>query len=239
MLVIPSLDLKSGCVVRFVKGRYSEKVYSDDPLKVARHWYNQGAEFLHIVDLDGALTGEIKNIRILREILENLKIKIEFGGGIRDRKIIRQLLDLGVSRVILSTRAISDEDFLKKVIREFGKKIIVSVDERRNKIAIKGWRKTKDIGVLELAKRLKNLGLKSLIYTDTLRDGTLEGPNIETIKKILENVDISVIASGGIGSLEDIRSLKELEEKGLKGVIIGRALYEKKFLLPEAIRIAK
>jgi len=239
MLVIPSIDLKSGYVVRFVRGKYSEKIYSRNPVAIAKKWQNQGAELLHIVDLDGAFTGELKNLDILKEILRNVKVKIEFGGGIRDRDKICQLLDLGIERVVLSTRAIEDEDFLKKAISEFGEKIIVSVDERKNRIAIKGWKKTEGISPRELVKRLEDLGLKIIIYTDTLRDGTLKGPNIEGIKRILENTNLGVFASGGVGALSDIRSLKELEDRGLKGVIVGKALYEKRFLLKEAIRITK
>lgn len=239
MVVIPSIDLKSGCVVRFTKGRYLEKIYSRNPLAIARQWFQQGAELLHIVDLNGAFTGELKNLSVLKEILKNLKVKIEFGGGVRNRDKILQLIDLGVERIVLSTRAIEDENFLKKAIEDFGERIIVSIDERKNRIAVEGWKKTKMISSLELVKRLENLGLKKLIYTDTLRDGTLKGPNIEGIKRILENVNISLIASGGIGSLDDIRSLKKLEEKGLKGVIVGKALYEKIFSLREAISIAR
>jgi len=239
MLVIPSIDLKDNCVVRFVRGKYKEKIYSKNPLKIAKDWERQGAELLHIVDLNGAFTGEIKNLDILKDILENVKIKVEFGGGIRDIDKINQLIKLGVERVVLGTRAIEEKKFLKKAIECFGEKIVVSVDERKNKIAIGGWRRILNYSPLELVKRLEYLGLKAIIYTDTLRDGTLKGPNIEGIKKILENVSIPVFVSGGVSSLDDIRSLKELEKEGLKGVIIGKALYEKRFSLKEAISVAR
>ncbi len=239
MLVIPSIDLKSGCVVRLTKGRYFEKVYSKSPLSIAEKWHKEGAKLLHIVDLDGALRGELKNLDILREILRKINIKVQFGGGIRDIREIKELVNLGVERVILGTKAIEDENFLRKVIKGFGRKIAVSVDERKNRIAIRGWRRTLNYDCIEFIKRLESLGLETIIYTDTLRDGTLKGPNIKKIKGILENVNIPLIVSGGMSSLEDIKSLKELEDKGLEGVVVGKALYEEKFSLREAIDIAR
>lgn len=239
MLAIPSIDLKSGCVVRLTKGRYFEKIYSKDPLSIAEKWRKEGAKLLHIVDLDGALSGELKNLDILREILRKINIKVQFGGGIRDIGEIEELLNLGVKRVIIGTRAAEDEDFLRRVVKRFRKKIIVSVDEREGRVAVKGWKETLSYNCLKFIKNLENLGLHTIIYTDTLRDGTLKGPNIKKIKGILENVNIPLIVSGGISSLEDIRSLKELEDEGLEGVIIGKALYEERFSLREAMDIAK
>lgn len=239
MLVIPSIDLKSGCVVRLTEGRYFEKIYSKDPLSIAEKWRKEGAKLLHIVDLDGALSGELKNLDILREILKKINIKVQFGGGIRNIREIKELLNLGVKRVIIGTRAAEDEDFLRKAVRRFGKKIIVSVDERKGRVAVKGWKEALNYNCIEFIKRLEDLGLDIVIYTDTSRDGTLRGPNVKKVKGILENIDIPLIISGGISSLEDIRSLKELEDKGLEGVIIGKALYEEKFSLREAMDIAK
>lgn len=240
MLIIPAIDIKDGCVVRFVQGRLDKKTYSRDPLKTAKHWIKQGAKLLHIVDLDGAMNGRIKNLDIVKEIARNVDVPIQFGGGVREIKTIRGLLDYGIYRVILSTKVIEDKVFLKKAFSEFKDGIIVSVDAKADKILIRGWRQSsyniKD--VLTFANTLKDMGFKQLIYTDTLKDGTLKGPNIKGIKNLLKETGLSIIASGGISSLDDIPKLRLLEKYGLAGIIIGKALYEGKFTLTQAIKLA-
>jgi len=234
MLIIPAIDIEGGKVVRLIHGRYKKKVYSDDPLKVALNWQRQGAKLLHIVDLEGAKTGKIKNFLFLKKILSKIDIPVEFGGGIRDIDTIKRLLNKGVKRVVIGTQA-KDESFLKKVFKYFGSKVVVSVDESRGKVFAKGWQDTLALDTFSLIKRLKKIGFKEIIYTDILRDGTLKGPNFKRIKEILKQ-KMKVIVSGGISSLEDIQKLKPLEKYGLKGVILGKALYEGKIDLSEAIK---
>lgn len=238
MLIIPAIDLKEGCVVRLLQGDFKNaKVYSNDPLKIAEQWGRQGAKLIHIVDLDAAQSGVIKNLGVLKEILANISVNIQFGGGVRDIQTIKMLLDLGVFRVVLGTKAIMDRDFLKQAFAEFKDKIIVSVDARAGQILIKGWQEThKDTTVLSLAEDLKQLGFKQFIYTDISKDGTLQGPNINGIKALLKNTGLKIIASGGISSVSDIRRLKTLEKEGLEGIIIGKALYEGKVRLKEVVQ---
>jgi len=235
MLIIPAIDIEQAKVVRFIKGRYRKKIYSDDPVEVALRWQRQGAKLLHIVDLEGAKTGKIKNFLSLKKILSKIDIPVEFGGGIRDIATIRRLLKMKVKRVIIGTQA-KDEDFLKKVFKYFGSKVVVSVDEGKGKVFAKGWQDSfKDLDTFSLIERLKRIGFEEIIYTDILRDGTLKGPNLKRIKEILKQ-KMKVIVSGGISSLEDIQKLKTLEKYGLKGVILGKALYEGKIDLSEAIK---
>lgn len=238
MLIIPAIDIQGGCVVRFVQGRLDKKIYSRDPLKTAKHWVKQGAQFLHIVDLDGAMTGAIKNIDVVESIVKNINIPVEFGGGLRTAQVIKKVLDFGVSRVVLGTKAAEDRKFLKKALKTFKNKIIVGVDAKAGNVMVKGWKSSsKAINLIEFVKSLNDLGLEEIIYTDTLKDGTLKGPNIQGIKALLKMSGMKIIASGGISWLEDIRKLKSLEKYGVSGVIIGKALYEGRFTLPQAIKL--
>jgi phosphoribosylformimino-5-aminoimidazole carboxamide ribotide isomerase len=237
MLIIPAIDIQDGCVVRFVQGRLNKKIYSRDPLKTAKHWVKQGAKFIHVVDLDGAIYGKTDNLGIVKEIARNVAIPIEFGGGIRDMGSIKTLLNSGINRVILGTKAVEDIIFLKKAFKVFNNKIIVSIDA--NFVLIKGWRaSSKGKGVFEFANTLKKIGFKELIYTDTLKDGTLKGPNIKGIRNLIKKTGLKVIASGGISSLDDIYRLTLLEDIGVIGIIIGKALYEGKFTLTAALKLS-
>jgi len=238
MLIIPAIDLRKGKVVRLFQGKFSrQKVYSSDPVKVAKHWARQGAQFLHIVDLDGALSGTPKNLNVVKEIAGKVGIPFEFGGGIRSMETILQLLGLGAQRVVLGTKAASDARFLKKAWKKFGEKIIVSIDAKDGKVLTQGWRMGVAKTTLDFAGELKKAGFKQLIYTDISRDGALSGPNIKGIKDLLKKTGINVIASGGVSTLEDLLKLKKLEKQGVIGVIVGKALYEGKFTLTEALRI--
>jgi phosphoribosylformimino-5-aminoimidazole carboxamide ribotide isomerase len=239
MLIIPAIDLQDGCVVRYVQGAKDKKVYSRDPLKTARHWVKGGAQFLHIVDLDGAFSGTPKNIGLAKAIAGEIKIPVEFGGGVRDVAVIEELLESGIERVVLGTMAAQDSFFLKKALKKFKARVIVSIDARQGKVMIRGW-KSESHGVLalDLARQLKDIGFKEIIYTDTSKDGTLSGPNIKDTKEILKKSGLKVIASGGISSLDDIVKLRKLESEGLKGIIIGKALYEGRFTLSQAIKTA-
>jgi phosphoribosylformimino-5-aminoimidazole carboxamide ribotide isomerase len=238
MLIIPAVDIQDGCVVRFVQGRLNKKVYSKDPVKTAKHWARQGAQLIHIVDLDGANTGEAKNISIAKEIARSVEIPVQFGGGVRTREAIRTLLDAGISRVILGTKAVQDKSFLQKAFKEFKDKIIVSIDARDGQVFIRGWQEEagSKVDALEFARALKGTGFTQAIYTDISKDGTLKGPNIIDTKRLLKT-GLSIIVSGGISSLEDIRKLKVLENDGCAGIIVGKALYEGKFTLAQALKL--
>jgi len=239
MLIIPAIDIKDGCVVRYVQGKFDKKIYSRDPVKTAKHWVKSGAKLLHIVDLDGAFTGIPKNLDTVKAIAGSVSVPIQFGGGIRKTETVKRLLDLGVWRVVLGTKAVVDRVFLKKVFSKFDDRIIVSLDTKDNLLSIKGWQSShKKTDALTFAGMLKDMGFKQLIYTDILKDGTLTGPNIKEIKKLLKETGLELIASGGICSLDDIHKLKELEKQGLAGVIIGKALYEGKFTLAQALKLA-
>jgi len=234
MLVIPAIDLKDAKVVRLLQGRYKEvTVYSDNPVETAKTWQGQGAGRLHIVDLDGARTGRVKNIAALRQIIENIDIPVQFGGGLRRREDISAVLSIGAKWAILGTAACEDLDFVKQIIAEFGERIIVSIDVKDRKVAVRGWTETSKLEDIELIRRLQDIGAKSFIYTDISRDGTLSGSNIEGIKRVLEETDASIFCSGGISSMEDVKNLRALESQGLAGIIIGKALYENKINLTQ------
>lgn len=236
-MIIPAIDLKEGKVVRLFRGRFDKKkIYSSNPVSTARHWEKQGAKYLHVVDLDGAKTGKICHLDAIKKMVKAVRIPIEFGGGLRDEKSIKQVLGCGADRVVLGTK-LQDERFLRKVLREFKQKVIVSIDVQDKAVKLSGWqREYKGAGILELIGKLEDIGFKEVIYTDIFRDGTLKGPNIAMVKKILKNSGLSVIVSGGISSLADIYKLKPLGRQGLTGVIVGKALYEGKFTLREAMK---
>jgi len=238
MLIIPAIDIKDGCVVRFVQGRLDKKIYSHDPVKTARHWAKQGAKLIHVVDLDGAFSGKPKNLDMARQIVRSVGVPVQFGGGIRNLRMIETLLDYGIWRIILGTKAAQDRGFLRKAFKKFKDKIIVSIDTKADRILTKGWKSScRNADILKFAHSLEAIGFKQVIYTDVLKDGTLKGPNIKGIKNLLKETHLSVIASGGISSLSDIRRLKLLEKKGLAGVIIGKAIYEGRFTLSEALKL--
>lgn len=240
MIIFPAIDIKDGKVVRLLQGKFDEVTqYSTDPVTMAKQWEDQGAEWLHVVDLDGAKTGEIKNLEIILDIAKTLKIPVEMGGGVRRKEDIKNLLEGGVSRAILGTKIVEDRQFLKDAIDEWGKKIAVSLDCSNGYVAQRGWTETSDIKALDLVKELENMGLSCLVYTDIARDGMLTGPNFEALTEILNATNISVIASGGVSNLEDIKKLSKLTSQGLIGAITGKAIYEGKLELQEAISVTR
>jgi len=239
MLIIPAIDIIGGKVVRLERGDFNkETVYSDDPMKIAKNWEEKGAEFLHIVDLDGAREGKIKNVAVITNIMKNIKMPCEVGGGIRDRADVDYFLKNGAARVVLGTKAFEDPDYLRKLIDNFNERIVVSCDFSGNAVVKKGWQEKTTLEPIDAVKQMRTMGVKTIVVTDINVDGTLTGPNMERLKEILGTVNISVIASGGISSLEDIRKLKEINSENLAGVIIGKALYEGRIDLKEAIEIA-
>lgn len=236
MIIIPAIDIKDGKVVRFTKGKFNKKVYSLDPVKTALEWQCQGARFLHLVDLDGAMFHNAKNLPIIKKIIKALKIPVEVGGGIRDVEAIKKIIGMGAKRVVLGTKAIEDSDFLISVIKLYQSKIAVGLDISGGKIGLYGWKKLVNVKVKELLRKLESYNLKTLICTDIQRDGTMSGVDLLKIKELAKRTKIRIVVSGGISSLEDIRLLKDLGLKNLEGVIVGKALYEQRFTLPEAIK---
>lgn len=239
MLVIPAIDLRNGKCVRLVEGKLeNETVYSDDPAEMARKWEGLGAGFLHLVDLDGAFAGKPCNTKAVETILKAVSMPTELGGGIRDMDTVTAYLEMGVSRVILGTAAISNPGMIKEACRKFGgDRIVLGVDAKDGMVAIHGWDSTVTKTAVELANEMKELGIERVIYTDIKRDGTLKGPNIESTKDLAVRTGLAVIASGGISCLDDIRAVKELETFGVDSVITGKALYDGRLDLAEALRI--
>jgi phosphoribosylformimino-5-aminoimidazole carboxamide ribotide isomerase len=237
MYVIPAIDLLGGKCVRLIQGEYNRYInYEDDPAKKAIQFCAAGAEWLHIIDLDGAKLGRCVNCDTVREIVSTAKgLKIQVGGGIRDRDSIITILDMGVTRVILGTKAVSDFEWFSAVAKEFADKIVLSLDARGSKIATEGWEKDSSQEVIDLAKKAANLPLAAIIYTDINRDGMLAGPNIERTKALAEAIKFPVIAAGGVTTIEDIQKLAQT--KVISAAIVGRSLYEGTMDLAEAIKI--
>jgi len=230
MLLIPAIDLKDGRCVRLRQGRMDEvTVFSDDPVSMAEHWMKAGARRLHIVDLDGAGSGQPVNAGIIRAIAERCPdLPIQVGGGIRNEDTVEAYLEAGVSYVIIGTRAVNAPHFVSDLCAEFPGHVIVGLDAKDGKVAIDGWSKLSGHDVIDLAAQFENHGVEAIIYTDIGRDGMLSGVNVEATVRLAESVRIPVIASGGITNLEDIRALCAVADSGIAGAITGRALYEGK-----------
>jgi len=234
VIIIPAIDIKDGRCVRLLQGRADAvTVYSDRPEDVAKRWQELGAKVIHVVDLDGAFSGTQKNIEGIKSIRRAVSVDIELGGGIRDMERIEMLLGLGINRVILGTVAIERPELVKEASRRFPGRIIVGIDAKDGLVAVKGWVEVTSVKAKELALKMEEYGAWGIIYTDISRDGMLTGPNIEAIREMVEAVNIPVIASGGVSSIDDIKRLKEI--KGLWGVITGKALYTGAIDLKEAI----
>ncbi len=240
MIIIPAIDLKEGKCVRLLQGRMdAETVFSDNPAAVAKRWADAGAEIIHVVDLDGAIAKRPRNLSVIQNILESVRIPVQIGGGIRDNATIRMYLDMGITRVIIGTEAVRNPQLVKDACRTFPGQIIVGIDARNGRVAIEGWTETTGTPASELAKMFEDSGVAAINFTDISRDGMQTGPNIEETRKLAEAVRIPVIASGGVSGLSDIRSLLPLESCGVSGVITGRALYSGSLDLKEAIALAK
>jgi phosphoribosylformimino-5-aminoimidazole carboxamide ribotide isomerase len=238
MLIIPAIDIKDGKVVRLFQGKFDEVTeYGTDPLAMALHWQELGAEYLHVVDLDGALSGERRNQAVIRKIAKTLKIPIETGGGIRSREVVDDFLNAGVDRVVLGTKVVEDRGFLAGVLKQWGSRVAVSLDCKDGFVAQRGWVATSTVKGVDMARELAAEGLQYIIYTDIARDGTLAGPNMAGLQGVLDAVDIQVIASGGIKGLDDIKALLALKHKNLYGAITGRAVYEGTLDVKEALRL--
>ncbi len=239
MIILPAIDLKGGRCVRLEQGKPDrEKVYSGDPAEVARGWERQGAQWLHVVDLDGAFAGELRNLDSLSAIREAIHIPFQFGGGNRTMDTLALVFDMGVDRVVLGTAALESPDFLSEACAAFGEKIVVGIDAQNGKVAVKGWSDVTDIDAVEFGREASAIGAGLIVYTDISRDGMLSGPNTEALKTMAESVSIPVIASGGISSPADVAEISRLAPGRIVAMIIGKALYEGSFTLRRALDIA-
>jgi phosphoribosylformimino-5-aminoimidazole carboxamide ribotide isomerase len=238
MEIIPAIDIKGGKCVRLSQGAFTQvETYSEDPVKFARRWQQEGAKRLHIVDLDGARVGMPQNNEVVRQILRRVGIPVQLGGGIRNAEIVERMLRVGVERVILGTSVAQNDDLARSVFTLYDDRVIVGIDARDGLVAISGWQERLNERAVDFAKRMESLGAKRIIFTDIVRDGMLNGVNLAALKEILKAVSVPVIASGGVASLEDIRALKALKAPNLEGVIVGKALYTGKLRLSEALAL--
>ena len=239
MLVIPAIDIKDGRCVRLFQGDMDkETIYFERPIDAARHWVNEGATFIHIVDLNGAVEGRPVHTREVEVICKETGLSVELGGGLRSRDSVETALALGVCRVVVGTAAFYNQGFLRMLCKQFPARIVVGIDARNGKVAVKGWTETTSMDAVELAQRCEGDGASRIIYTDISRDGTREGVNVEETLKLARSVRIPIIASGGVATLEDIQRLLPLEADGVEGVIVGRALYNGSFSLKEATSLS-
>ena len=240
MQIIPAIDLKNGRCVRLTQGRKADvTVYDENPVAVAQSFAEAGAEMIHVVDLDGAFQGgESRNRAVVAKIVEAVDVPIEFGGGIRSREEVQHLLELGIARVVLGTVAAESPAHLRGFVDRFGSKVCVGVDARDGHVMTRGWETATRVMAVELARVVAGCGVERIVYTDIARDGMLGGPNVEQTLAVVRAANVHVTASGGVSSLDDIKRLRDLNEPLLDSVIVGKALYEGKFKLEEAVRIA-
>ncbi len=240
MIVIPAIDIKKGRCVRLLQGEMDkETVFSDDPSAMARRWEEEGAGLIHVVDLDGAVEKSPRNLDAIRKIVENTKIPIQVGGGIRDMETIRMYLESGVERVVIGSEAIHNPALVKDACRTWPGRIVVGIDARNGMVAIEGWTQTTSVSAVELGKQFKDSGVAAINFTDIERDGMRSGPNIEATRDFARSVGVPVVASGGVSSIEDIQNLAPLAADGVIGVITGRALYDGSLDLKAAVTYLK
>ncbi len=240
MILFPAIDLKDGQCVRLIQGDMTRAtIFNADPAAQARAFVEQGFDYLHVVDLDGAFAGKPMNAEAVRDILARVKVKLQLGGGIRDLKTVRGWLESGVARVIIGTAAVSDPAFVREAARLYPGQIAVGVDARNGLVAIEGWARTSDMSALDLGRRFEDAGVAAIVYTDIARDGALAGLNLESTIALADKIGIPVIASGGLASIEDIRRLTEPKCARLAGAIAGRALYDGRLDPREALMLLR
>ena len=237
MKIYPAIDIKDGKCVRLLRGSFDDvTVYGDNPAEMARKWESLGGEYIHVVDLGGALKGHGVNAEAIKEICKAVNVPVQTGGGIRSISDIEAKLECGISRVIIGTKAVSDAEFVKEAVKRYGDKIVIGIDAKDGMVAIEGWEKTSEYQAVEFAKKMEEIGVKTIIYTDIATDGTLMGPNVDAMREMVNNTNMDIIASGGIGNIEHI---KALIPTGVEGVITGRALYTGNINLCDAIKAGK
>lgn len=237
MRIYPAIDIKDGHCVRLLQGRFSDvTVYGDNPAETAKQWEKLGGEYIHVVDLDGALKGHGVNADVIKKICKSVNVPVQTGGGIRTMEDIEAKLNCGIARVIIGTKAVSDSEFVKRAVDRYKEKIVIGIDAKNGMVAVEGWEKTSDFTAVEFAEKMAGIGVKTIVYTDIATDGTLAGPNIAAQTEMVKSVKADIIASGGVGNIEHIKSLVPT---GVEGVIVGRALYTGDVKLDEAVRAVK
>lgn len=240
MIIIPAVDIKQGKCVRLEQGMMDrETTFSDHPEEMALEWEKKGAQRLHLVDLDGAVQGKASNKKAMKRLVDIVSIPVQVGGGIRSLESIEEYINLGVEKIIIGTGAYKNPELVKTACKHYPGRIIVAIDSRDDYVSVEGWTEATSTMAIDLAKRFEALGITAIIYTDIKKDGMKTGPNTGAISRFAKNINIPVIAAGGIGSIKDIEDLMPLEDDGVEGVIIGRALYDRSISLEEAIDRAK
>ncbi|HCL4557698.1 1-(5-phosphoribosyl)-5-[(5-phosphoribosylamino)methylideneamino]imidazole-4-carboxamide isomerase [Clostridium botulinum] len=235
MIILPAIDLKDGKCVRLYQGDFkASNVVAEDPIEIALKFKENRAEYIHIVDLDGALTGQIKNLSIISSIIKTINIPVEFGGGIRNLNTIDMLIDAGIEKVILGTAALNNRGLVEEAVKKYDEKIAIGIDAKNEKVAINGWLNVSSINYIDFAKEMEKIGVRNIIFTDISKDGTLKGPNLKQLKKLNESISCNIIASGGIKDIEDLKVIKEMD---VYGAIVGKAIYSGNINLNEAIKI--
>ncbi len=241
MIIYPAIDLKDGNCVRLVLGRVeNQTVYSSDPASMADSFQEQGAEWLHVVDLDGAFEGQPKNMQAIKQIAAQIKIPFQVGGGLRKMEDVEKVLEMGAARAIIGTRAVTSPDFIEALLKRFGPdRIVLGLDARDGMVAIEGWVEKSSLQAIDFGKQMRQMGIKTAIFTDVSRDGLLQGPNLDSIRAMALQTGLNIIASGGVSSPDNIHKLREMEPLGVSGAIIGKALYDGKITLQAALEAAK
>jgi phosphoribosylformimino-5-aminoimidazole carboxamide ribotide isomerase len=238
MIVFPAVDIQAGKAVRLRRGDFDDvTVFSDDPVELARFWQDQGAEALHVIDLDAARTGELTNFRLVEDIVKALDIPVQYGGGIRTPKSLAFMAGIGVHWVVMGTAAVTALDLLDDAVNWLGERLVVGLDCTDGMVATHGWQQRSQMSAIRMVKLLAEHGVTRVVYTDTGRDGMLGGPNLPGLKDLAEVSELEIILSGGVALLDDLKRLKRLDADKVVGVIVGRALYEKAFTLPEALAV--
>jgi phosphoribosylformimino-5-aminoimidazole carboxamide ribotide isomerase len=235
MILLPAIDIQDGKCVRLRRGDFKEAtIFGDDPVARAKLWQDEGAQALHVVDLDGAREGKLVNLAVIEEIAETVSIPVEYGGGIRTSETLRVIAGGPVDRVVIGTGAVVDKAFLKEAVAALGSKLVISVDAERGLVTTHGWQERSSVSAVKFGSYLQEQGVGHILYTDIDRDGMMMGMNLKATRELAETVDIDIIASGGISSLDDLRALKDMDVANISSVIVGRALYEGTFTIAEA-----
>ena len=236
MILYPAIDIRGGKAVRLIQGDYErERAYDDDPVVAARRWADGGAQWLHVVDLDGARAGEPVNLEHVRRIVAAVGVPVQLGGGLRDSKKVEEAFSSGAERVVLGTAAVRDPEMAGAIAAAHGDRVVASVDARSGKVAAEGWTESSELGTAEVVAALSDRGIRRFVYTPVDVDGLMEGPDLDSLREVAEATDGELIYSGGVGSLEDLRTLAGIDVENLGGVIVGRALYEQRFSIAEGL----
>lgn len=237
MIILPAIDIRNGKCVRLYQGDFNtSEVVAQDPISTAKGFEEAGAEYIHMVDLDGALKGSVENEQAILEIVKRVKIPVELGGGIREISTVERLIKGGIGRVILGSAALKNPSMIKEAVKEFKEKIAVGIDAKNGYVSIEGWLNTSDVYYIDFAKKMEDIGVDNIIFTDISRDGTLKGPNLKQLQALKESIGCKITASGGIKNIDDIQALKDME---LYGAITGKAIYAGELSLKEAIMLTK